>query len=103
MARLLAGGDRAGLRRLWEAYEGRASREALFVRDMNLVDMCLQALKYEREGRAGDAPGALDEFFASSGPLLSTATGRRLFERALDLYEEAKRERGPFAGRISPD
>ena len=108
MERLLAGGDGAGVRRLWEAYEERSSREALFVRDMNLVDMCLQALKYEREGRhepadGGASDGALDEFFATSRPRLSTATGRRLFAGALALYEAAKRERGAFAGKAGPD
>src|SRR5690606_35375029 len=39
------------VRALWREYEERATPEAVFVRDMNLLDMCLQALYYEASSR----------------------------------------------------
>ena len=74
MARLEAtwpGGIAARVGDRWHAYEDRADDAAVFVRDMNLIDMCLQALVYEREGRydpEADLPAFerhphLDEFF----------------------------------------
>ena len=79
-------------------YEDRATPESLFVADMNLVDMVLQALIYKRAGRydrssdtldptKGEFPG-LSEFFATAEPRLSTDTGRRLFEKVRRAYEE---------------
>jgi putative hydrolases of HD superfamily len=80
----------------WREYEERTTTEARFVRDMNLIDMCLQALRYERGGRYdGDAPNphfsdykGLDEFFATSKPRLCTTTGRHLFEEVFARYSE---------------
>ncbi|AUV80952.1 phosphohydrolase [Salinigranum rubrum] len=81
----------------WEAYERRDTHVARFVKDMDLVDMCLQALAYERGERyAGEFDSefaALDEFFATAEPRLSTDVGRRLFEETRARYE-ALRERG---------
>lgn len=82
---------------LWEEYEKRSSREALFVRDMNLIDMCLTAYLYERDRRydprSGSANfpdfGRLDEFFATSKPRLSTETGRFLFADIYSRYAHA--------------
>ncbi len=88
----------ADLRDLWEEYEARDSPEAQFVKDADLVDVCLQALYYEREGRYDpDADtehfeefDALDEFFATAEPRLSTEVGRRLFDEIRARYETAK-------------
>jgi putative hydrolase of HD superfamily len=100
------------LRALWDEYEAGRSLEARFVRDMNLIDMCLQALFYEEQGRyprAGetdrrshksdessqqrspDAPAAggfarLDEFFETARPRLATTVGRRLFDEVETRY-----------------
>lgn len=80
--------DRARLvRARWEEYEARSTPEARFVRDMNLIDMCLQALVYERDGRYDpEAPNpdfpdyrGLDEFFATTEPRLDGALARELF------------------------
>lgn len=91
------------LRDLWTAYEARDTPEAAFVKDMDLVDMCLQALVYEREGRYDpDDPDArehfeeydhLDEFFATAEPRLRTTVGRELFAAVRERYEAAKRGR----------
>jgi putative hydrolase of HD superfamily len=84
----------------WSEYEERSTPEAIFVRDMNLIDMCMQALIYERSERVGDPEGVFDrdgakadahvfpgleEFFATTRPRLSTELGKRLFT---DIYRE---------------
>ncbi|QIB73323.1 HD family hydrolase [Halogeometricum borinquense] len=100
VSELLAPFD-AHLRDDWEAYESRDTPTAQFVKDMDLVDMCLQAVIYEREARYDpdtdnpnfEAYGRLDEFFATAEPRLRTDLGRRLFEALQRRYETAKRER----------
>ena len=84
----------------WEAYEALDTPEARFVKDMDLLDACLQALVYERGGRyeRGDNPNferfdALDEFFATAEPRIGTNVGRRLFEQVREAYERARDER----------
>jgi putative hydrolase of HD superfamily len=81
----------------WDAYEGRDSPEARFVKDMDLVDMCVQALYYEREHRYDpDADAAfteydrLDEFFATAAGKFTTGVGRDLYERVRAAYEAEK-------------
>lgn len=94
MDSLLDGGH-VVLRDAWESYEHRTTPAAVFVRDMNLIDMCLQALFYEREHRyaaSGTPEGVLDEFFRSAEARLSTGTGRRLFA-AVDEAYRAERTR----------
>ncbi|MFT4884270.1 MAG: putative hydrolase of HD superfamily [Natronomonas sp.] len=96
----------ADIKEVWEAYEARESPEARFVKDMDLLDTCLQALVYEREGRYD--PGAdneqfeeydaLDEFFATSEPRIATERGRDLFERVRERYEAAKADADTDAG-----
>lgn len=90
--------DDADLRTLWEEYEARETPTARFVKDMDLVDMCLQALCYEREGRyepgesgAFEEYDRLDEFFATAEPRLGTEIGRELFAAIHERYEAAKR------------
>ncbi|MFW5728825.1 MAG: HD domain-containing protein [Spirochaetota bacterium] len=76
MAELTGEGHEA--RRLWEEYEAGATLTAQFVRDMNLIDMCLQAVIYA-EADAAPGHGALREFLDSSAPRVQTEVGRRLF------------------------
>ena len=92
MQTLLQDNDSTELRDLWEEHEAIATPEAIFVRDMNLVDMCLQALKYEREKRyepskTDDDYQRLDEYFISASNRISTPLGRRLFEDIEGSYE----------------
>jgi putative hydrolase of HD superfamily len=89
------------LRTDWESYEGRETPTARFVKDMDLLDMCLQAVVYERDARYDpDAEnpdfGAfdrLDEFFATAEPRVRTDIGRTLFDAVSARYEAAKRDR----------
>lgn len=78
---------------LWRDYEQNNGGEAAFVRDMNLIDMCLQAVVYERQGRYGPSEDhnfpnypRLTEFFETSRPRLRTATGRMLFTALEERY-----------------
>lgn len=64
------------LRSRWQAYEAREGDAARFVRDMNLIDMVVQAWWYERMGRA--AAGELDEFFTSARSRIDTPFARGL-------------------------
>ena len=85
---------------LWDEYEACRTAEARFVRDMNLIDMCLQAYCYEADGRYDRTPGVaadasidrfpdfrgLDEFFATTAPRLQTDFGRARFSDVADRY-----------------
>ncbi|WP_255151811.1 HD domain-containing protein [Halorarius halobius] len=79
---------------LWEAYEARETATARFVKDMDLLDNCLQALAYERgdrydpdeENDAFTEYEHLDEFFATAAPRFRTAVGEALFERVTAAY-----------------
>lgn len=91
----------AALHELWRAYEERADPAARFVRDMNLIDMCLQALLYEREARYDadvQVPSEgghrhLDEFFLSAEWRLEGEVAKRLFGSVRLEYEKARAQR----------
>jgi putative hydrolase of HD superfamily len=82
------------LEALWAEYEAGETETARFVRDMNLCDMCLQALFYERGKRYDPAEASpaflhferLDEFFETSRGRLSTAAGWKLFRELEQRY-----------------
>lgn len=84
---------------LWTEYEERDSKEAKFVKDMDMIDMCLTALKYEREGRYDPEEEnesfqeyeRLDEFFATTEPRIKTLKGQELFREIRQRYEKAKK------------
>ncbi|WP_435095674.1 HD domain-containing protein [Halorubrum sp. N11] len=87
------------LRDAWEAYEARESPEAVLVKECDLLDVCLQAVIYERDGRYDPAVGDpdafreyddLDEFFATTEPRLRTEIGRELFARLCERYRAAR-------------
>ena len=82
---------------LWEEYEARETLTAQFVKDMDLLENCLQALQYEREDRYDETEPNdafteyenLDEFFATAAPRLTTSVGKSLFEQVKTRYEAA--------------
>ncbi|MFB6096829.1 MAG: HD family hydrolase [Haloferacaceae archaeon] len=93
--------DEPELRDLWEEYEARETLTAAFVKDMDLVDMCLQALYYERAERyePGESDAfaeydRLDEFFATAEPRLRTDVGHALYRAIRERYERVRDERG---------
>lgn len=87
-----------GLIGLWSEYEERETEEAQFVKDMDLIDMCLQALKYEKQKRYDPEEenenfqkyDNLDEFFATTEDRLQTETGNRLFADIRSRYRAAR-------------
>ena len=96
-----AGARTDTVQQLWEEYEESATPVARFVRDMNLIDMCAQALRYEEAARYDpvipnhhfpDFQG-MDEFFATTRPRLATAVGRELFDRLVERYSALPRVR----------
>ncbi len=89
----LLNGSHPRLREAWDRYEHRSTPAAVFVRDMNLIDMCLQALFYERDRRyapSNSDENVLDEFFRSAAARLSTHTGRTLFASVEAVYQTAR-------------
>lgn len=98
LERLLAGGLPA-VRELWREYVSASTAEARFVRDMNLLDMALQALVYEEQARYDPAEVApshggyrhLDEFFVSAEARVHGALARRLLEVVAARYRRARR------------
>ena len=85
----------------FEAYEAKERSEAVLVKECDLLDTCLQAIVYERDGRYDPADGdpdafreydGLDEFFVTTERRLRTETGRRLFEQLRARYRS---ERSP--------
>lgn len=88
-------GSSGEISELWEEYEAGETLEARYVRDMNLVDMCLQALRYETEKRYDPEVGAeefpdyprMEEFFATAGPRFSTITGRDVYDELWRRYQ----------------
>lgn len=85
---------------LWKEYERKESPEARFVKDMDMIDLCLTALKYETNGRYDPEEendnfqeyDNLDEFFATTEPRIKTETGQQLFNEIRQRYEEAKKQ-----------
>ncbi|XP_023536851.1 HD domain-containing protein 2-like [Cucurbita pepo subsp. pepo] len=72
MCKLLGGGSRAKeIGELWMEYENTSSPEAEIVKDLDKVEMILQALEYENE-QGKD----LDEFFQSTAGKFKTELGR---------------------------
>jgi len=71
-------GEKAGadVEALWREYEAGETAEARLVKDMDKLEMILQAQEYESEGDAG-VNGNLEEFFASTRGRFKTATGER--------------------------
>lgn len=86
------------IRELWKEYEQKKTDEARFVKDMDKVELCLQALKYEIKERYDSEEenenfqeyNNLDEFFATTKPRINTSTGKQLFQEIRQRYEEAK-------------
>ncbi|KAI4335496.1 hypothetical protein L6164_014136 [Bauhinia variegata] len=72
MCKVLGGGSRAKeIADLWMEYEANSSPEAKFVKDLDKVEMILQALEYENE-QGKD----LNEFFQSTAGKFQTETGK---------------------------
>ncbi|MFW5694243.1 MAG: HD domain-containing protein [Alkalispirochaeta sp.] len=85
---------------LWQEYESATSASARFVRDMNLIDMTLQAFLYERDNRYEETDGVeafpdyprMDEFFETSRSRFTTRLGRHLHSMVERRYRDVVKE-----------
>lgn len=83
---------------LWKEYEEKETPEARFVKDMDIIDLCLQALKYEKNNRYNPEEenenfqkyDNLDEFFATTESRVNTETGKKLYHEIRQKYDKAK-------------
>lgn len=74
---------------LWEEYQERETEVAKFVKDMDMIDMCIQALKYEIEERRSPEKD-MEEFLDYTEERLNTDTGRRIFDEIKARFNEIK-------------
>jgi len=65
----------AAVRDLWHAYEAQADAEARFVRQLDRLDMAIQALVYAREGADG-----MGEFVESAGKVVEDERLREILD-----------------------
>lgn len=70
----------------WHAYEAREGPVAAFVRDMNLVDTCLEALRYAANDRV-PSPASLREFFDTAATRCTTDVGRAAVARTRAAFD----------------
>ncbi|XP_062153787.1 uncharacterized protein LOC133861971 isoform X2 [Alnus glutinosa] len=85
MCKLLGGGSRAQeIGELWLEYEENSSPEAKIVKDLDKVEMILQALEYENE-QGKD----LEEFFQSTAGKFQTELGKAW---ALEITSRRRKE-----------
>ena len=69
---------------LWEEFEAGSSPEACFVRQIDRLEMALQACLYEHQGEVG-----MQEFFDSAGQAVVDPRLRRVFESLLHCRVDA--------------
>ncbi|HWQ84427.1 MAG TPA: HD domain-containing protein [Anaerolineales bacterium] len=67
---------------VWEEYEAASSPEARFVRQIDRLEMALQASLYEHQGERN-----MQEFFDSAGQAVSDPRLRRIFDTLLSCRE----------------
>ena len=70
------------LLRAWEAYEAQADAEATFVKQLDRLDMALQALAYARHGYSG-----MDEFIASAQQSITHPSLQRVLNETAALLD----------------
>lgn len=89
------GGSEVGdeILELWKEYEAGETPEARLVKDMDKLEMILQALEYETDGKNEES---LDGFFDSTRGKWRTpigaAWGEEIEKRRKKLHEEQKEE-----------
>ncbi|MEM0360114.1 MAG: HD domain-containing protein [Candidatus Diapherotrites archaeon] len=63
------------------------SKEAVFVKDMDMIEMCLQALYYKKNERV---KADMSDFFRKTERELKTSTGKRLFTQIKKEFSKLK-------------
>ena len=78
---IIATGDIAGLGSLWEEYRKGETLEARLVKDIDRLEMALQALAYREQQTL---PGEAAASFLGSAEIYTTETGRTLFRKLVE-------------------
>lgn len=78
--------DHPELRATWEAYEAQADPEAVFVRQLDRLEMALQAIRYAEE--PGFSPR---EFLESAAPVVDHPTLRPILEALFQKLGDIRR------------
>lgn len=82
----------------WDAYEERDTAESRFVKDMDLLDMVLQAYIYDREERYPDEEtfyaehDGMDEFFDYAIPRFAHDRPKQIAQQLRQRYREANNQ-----------
>ena len=69
---------------LWEEFEYRQSEEAKLVKDLDKLEMCMQALEYSRSYEN------LEEFFEDGKLHIKTPEIRKVFEKIYTEFQKGK-------------
>jgi putative hydrolase of HD superfamily len=84
--------NRDEVQALWQTYEERDGRTARFVKDLDLLDMVMQAYIYVKQERYGDAEqfhqetDSMDEFFDYALPKFQFDATQQFAEEIHDAY-----------------
>jgi putative hydrolase of HD superfamily len=77
------------IREFWNEFEAGKSREAELVKDLDKLEMCMQALAYAKAEKNAKARNKFAEFFEDGRLNIKTPEMKRLFRR---LYAEFERQ-----------
>ena len=99
MTEKLPGGNGKELLELWKEYEQGASNEAKLVKDMDKLEMILQALEYEKDGKNGKS---LDGFFDSTRNKWRTCIGES-WGKEIESRRKSNTNNGVVAKDAKPE
>jgi putative hydrolase of HD superfamily len=81
MLALLPAAEANEIRGLWEEFCTRKTKEAQLVRDLDKLEMCMQALEYAKNERNAGARRKFAEFFEDGALNIRTPNIRKVFEK----------------------
>ena len=84
------GGDDGELLALWLEFEAGATPEARLVRELDVIEMAMQARAYERAGTLAAADAG--QFIASARQRVTSEAGRALLAAVTDVPERRPRD-----------
>jgi putative hydrolase of HD superfamily len=75
------------IRSLWKEFEARKSRESKLVKDLDKLEMCMQALEYAKSGKNPKARKKFAEFFEDGEKNIRTPEIRKAFKKILRDFD----------------
>jgi len=76
------------IRKLWDEFEAGKSGEAKLVKDLDKVEMCMQALAYAKAEKNAKARNKFAEFFEDGRLNIKTQEMKRLFRKVRSDFEQ---------------